>query len=166
MLRNKQYLYIDDLEMLDLHGPIQEEFVLQHSTYSPLNLFRWRLLLADHPDTRFKRFILEGIKSGFQIGFNRHKPLKPATHNMPSEVPSIVSEYLQREMSLARIVKLSPYFQHPGAQISPLGIVPKKNKPGKWRLIVDLSSPAKVRMMESQSSYRHSPMSQWTTYQL
>ena len=24
---------------------------------------------------------------------------------------------------------------------SPIGIIPKKNKPGKWRLIVDLSSP-------------------------
>ena len=24
---------------------------------------------------------------------------------------------------------------------SPLGMIPKKNKPGKWRLIVDLSSP-------------------------
>ena len=25
--------------------------------------------------------------------------------------------------------------------LSPIGLVPKKNKPGKWRLIVDLSSP-------------------------
>ena len=25
--------------------------------------------------------------------------------------------------------------------ISPLAMIPKKNKPGKWRLIVDLSSP-------------------------
>jgi len=142
MLRNKQYLYIDDLEMLDSHRPIQEEFVLQHSTYSPLNLFQRKLLLADHPDSRFKRFILEGIKSGFL------KPLKPATHNMPSEVPSIISEYLQREVSLARMVKLPPYFQ---LQISPLGIVPKKNKLGKSRLIVDLSSPAKASVNDEIS---------------
>ena len=25
--------------------------------------------------------------------------------------------------------------------IRPLGLIPKKNKPGKWRMIVDLSSP-------------------------
>ena len=25
--------------------------------------------------------------------------------------------------------------------VSPMGIIPKKNKPNKWRLIVDLSSP-------------------------
>ena len=32
----------------------------------------------------------------------------------------------------------------PGNQthISPIGAIPKRNKPGKWRLIVDLSSPA------------------------
>ena len=27
-----------------------------------------------------------------------------------------------------------------GVHISPLGLIPKKNKPGKWRMIVDLSS--------------------------
>ena len=27
------------------------------------------------------------------------------------------------------------------AHISPIGAVPKKNKPGKWHLIMDLSSP-------------------------
>ena len=29
----------------------------------------------------------------------------------------------------------------PGIHTSPLGVIPKKNKPGKWHLIVDLSSP-------------------------
>jgi len=28
-----------------------------------------------------------------------------------------------------------------GTHTSPLGLIPKKNKPGKWRLIVDLSAP-------------------------
>ena len=28
-------------------------------------------------------------------------------------------------------------------QISPIGVIPKKNKPGKWRLITDLSAPEK-----------------------
>jgi len=40
------------------------------------------------------------------------------------------------------MVKLPPYIQNPGIHISPLGIISKKNKPGKWRLIVDLSSPS------------------------
>jgi len=29
-----------------------------------------------------------------------------------------------------------------GIHVSPIGLVPKKNKPGKWRLVVDLSSPS------------------------
>ena len=29
-----------------------------------------------------------------------------------------------------------------GTHISPIGAIPKKNRPGKWRLITDLSSPA------------------------
>jgi len=28
-----------------------------------------------------------------------------------------------------------------GIHVSPIGLIPKKNRPGKWRLIVDLSSP-------------------------
>ena len=30
----------------------------------------------------------------------------------------------------------------PGIHTSPLGVIPEQNKPGKWHLIVDLSSPA------------------------
>ena len=53
--------------------------------------------------------------------------------------PTIISEYLQREVQLGRMhrhkVKLSKI--HP----SPLEVIPMKHKLGKWRLIVDLSSP-------------------------
>ena len=141
MVKNIHYLYMDDLEMLDSFRPIHDDLVLQYRAHSPLNFFQWRHLLAEHPDIRFKNFILEGSPSRFPIGFNRHSILESAINNMNPEVPSIVSEYLQREVSLARMIKVPPYFQHPAIHISPLGIIPKKNKPGKWRLIVDLSSP-------------------------
>ena len=39
-------------------------------------------------------------------------------------------------------MEISSPLQPPGIHISPLGVIPKKNKPGKYRLIVDLSSPA------------------------
>ena len=38
--------------------------------------------------------------------------------------------------------KFPRHYSPPGIHISPLGVIPKKNKPGKYRLIVDLSSPA------------------------
>jgi len=144
MLRNKQYVYMEDLLSLDSCRPIHEEFIIPHSITSPLNFSQWKILLEDHPDTRFKDFILTGIQSGFRIGFNRHRTLKYSVHNMPSKVPSVISEYLNREVSLGRMIKLPPNFCPPGIHLSPLGIIPKKHKPGKWRLIVDLSSPDKA----------------------
>lgn len=56
--------------------------------------------------------------------------------------PAIVSEYLSNELKLNRVIKLSKL---EASQLkiycSPFGLIPKKNKPGKWRLIVDLSAP-------------------------
>ena len=59
---------------------------------------------------------------------------------MPIKCPTIISEYLQREVQLGRMCKHE--VKSPKIHLSPLGAIPKKHKPGKWRLIVDLSSPA------------------------
>ena len=55
----------------------------------------------------------------------------------------MVSNYLEEELALNRIVELPPGQAQKldGLQCSPFGVIPKKHKPGKWRLIVDLSSP-------------------------
>ena len=46
-------------------------------------------------------------------------------------------------MELGRLARLPDHLgpSPPLVQISPLGAIPKKHKPDKWRLIVDLSSP-------------------------
>ena len=163
MLKNNHYLYVhrqSGMEMLDSFRPIQEELVFQHSAYSPLNLFQWRLLLAEHPGIHFKSFTLEG---GFWIGFNLHSILE-LTNRMNPEASSIVSEYLQRELSLARMNKLHPYFQHPSIHISPLGIIPKENKPGKWWLIVDLSWPGVMKEAKSLTGWSARPYFQKTGF--
>ena len=57
-----------------------------------------------------------------------------------SQHPQVVTDYLQSEMQDGRL--LGPF--HPSAsfiQTSPFGVIPKRSKPGKWRLITDLSSP-------------------------
>ena len=61
---------------------------------------------------------------------------------MPCSNPQVITEYLQNELNANRVVRLSEE-EASAAEIhcSPIGIIPKKNKPGKWRLIVDLSSP-------------------------
>ena len=54
----------------------------------------------------------------------------------------VVTEYLEMELRSNRLVKLSKSEATAiDVHCSPIGVIPKKNKPGKWRLIVDLSSP-------------------------
>ena len=61
---------------------------------------------------------------------------KPAT----TRNPTVISQYLDREVQLGRMCKHD--VKSLNIHLSPLGAIPKKHKPGKWRLIVDLSSPA------------------------
>ena len=58
------------------------------------------------------------------------------------ENAGIVQKYLKKEVSLGRILGPVPLERVPvGTQVSPLGVIPKSSQPGKWHLIVDLSSP-------------------------
>lgn len=53
--------------------------------------------------------------------------------------PQVVSDYLQAECSMGRI--LGPFPQPPAnVIISKYGVIPKIHQVGKWRLILDLSS--------------------------
>ena len=62
--------------------------------------------------------------------------------NLLSQVSHIIHEHLSKEVSLNRIHCYPLRSEPKGTQISPIGAIPKKNRPGKWRLITDLSSSA------------------------
>ena len=115
--------------------------VLPQEVHTPLKACQWSKDLQRHPDKQFCSFIVQGITSGFRIGFDRSSPLQSATKNLHSSNPAVISEHLEREVLLQRSWKVPlnncPFNIH----ISPVGAIPKKNKPNKWRLIVDLSSP-------------------------
>ena len=49
---------------------------------------------------------------------------------------AVVAEYLRTELQLKKGEAKAM-----GIHCSPIGVIPKKNKPGKWRLIVNLSAP-------------------------
>lgn len=83
-------------------------------------------------------YITQGIEQGFRVGFNRAQALTAASSNLPSPKVTVITEYLEREVQLGRMFTCDISSR---AHISPMGVIPKKNKPGKWRLIVDLSSP-------------------------
>ena len=111
---------------------------------TPLNLSKWQSELQGHPDTRFAELITQGIQYGFRIGFNYSlQNLKPCKKNLRSatEHPSVVDAYIQNELSQNRLAHIKDPSSLPWYQPSAFGVIPKRHKPGKWRLIVDLSAP-------------------------
>lgn len=174
LLLNSAILSIDPELLLHLHGQVNNNeysytshllaFDACYSTSlstsstkhrqvkTPLILDRWSSELANHPDRSFAQYILDGIANGFRIGFNRHHPLQRPSNAMLTQNPAVISEYLQREVSLGRMECLTPLEAlHQGVHISPIGAIPKKHKPGKWRLIVDLSSPSNASVNDGIS---------------
>lgn len=141
-----QYTYGAQLANLEARVPPTlhrlPEALLEITT--PLRGQVWAQELAEHPDREFANYVTNGITNGFRVGFDRTSVLHSCSGNMKSalEHPKVVSDYLDQEKALNRMVVVSqeelPYIN---CHISPFGVIPKKSKPGHWRLIVDLSSP-------------------------
>jgi hypothetical protein len=110
---------------------------------SPQVLTEFMRELASYPTPKFK-FFIEGIRDGFNVGW---EPTRVSLHSRStnmrsaSEHPEVVDEYLAKEVSARRVA--GPFDTPPVSHlhISPFGVIPKKHQPGKWRLIMDLSSP-------------------------
>ena len=110
---------------------------------TPLRWRQWAQALAQHPDRQFVSYVVEGIRSGFRVGFNYAQvQYSPAKQNMPSaeEHANIVADYLKAEVTQGRVCGPFVPASWPQVQISRFGVIPKST-PGKWRLILDLSSP-------------------------
>ena len=111
---------------------------------TPLVLANWVKLLANHPEKEFTQFILNGIQLSFRVGFNySQQVMKSKSRNMLSTLdhPTVVEAYIHNELTLGRLTYIPNPTNLPWYHASPIGIIPKKHKPGKWRLIVDLSAP-------------------------
>ena len=110
---------------------------------TPLRLREWERVLSGHPDREFAQFVCVGIRDGFRIGFNyRGAQCKPGPGNMKSVRlhEEEVERYIGSEREARRLLGPMERNRFPQVHISPFGVIPK-SEPGKWRLIVDLSSP-------------------------
>ena len=112
---------------------------------TPLWAEYWADQLREHPVSEFVCLILMGIRHGFRIGFREDSvSLIAREHNMHSEElqEAIVTQYLQDELRLGRIAELGTVEEAAilGVHVSSFGVIPKKNNPNKWRLILDLSA--------------------------
>ena len=113
---------------------------------TPLVWARWEELLTDHPDKWWARYLVKGIREGFRLGFSGGPAsLRSSARNMRSaeEQPQVVQAYLDKEVAEGRVWVVGSVEEAAamGVHCSPFGVIPKRGKPGKWRLILDLSAP-------------------------
>ena len=136
---------IRDLLCLEQCTPVTSQLVnpLVSSVKTLLHFRAWERALAQRPDGEIAGYVLRGIAEGFRIGYSRASwPCESAHRNMQSarENPEVVKGYLEEKMAAGKVVGSLEMGSVQGVQISPFGVIPK-SQPGKWRLIVDLSSP-------------------------
>ena len=113
------------------------------SAITPLHVEQFAWELRNHPNQPQVSFVLEGLRDGFRLGYFYPRKLRSASRNKPSahQHPEVVDSYLANEAALGRVAGPFEFPPLPGLHISSFGVLPKRGQPGKWRLIVDLSSP-------------------------
>ena len=158
MVKDNSYVYLDHLLAFDICRPVEDLscLVISSEIHSPLQASIWAAELSDHPDKAYVEYILQGISNGFRIGFDRRQHISSARGNLLFDNPDTVTEYLQQKVLLGRMWKIPLTILPRGVHISPLAMIPKKNKPGKWRLIVDLSCPHGASINDGSDTNRSS----------
>ena len=120
----------------DMPSPMKE-------VVTPLTWQEWDRELASHPDQKFREYVVNGLRWGFRIGFDyAHAACQKSIGNLASvkDQPQIVRDYLAEECAEGCVLGPLDPKSFPQVHTSRFGIIPKST-PGKWRLIVDLSSP-------------------------
>ena len=104
---------------------------------------QWKRELEGHPDRWFAEYISRGFERGFRVGFQgAQAQLRTCGRNMVSvrDHPEVVEKYLVDEAAAGRLLAVGSK-EMVGVHCSPFGVIPKKGRENKWRLIVDLSAP-------------------------
>ena len=135
-----RYRFIQNLLALEAASTLAEapHSVPQVRGYLPLAASD--PFLSSLPDRDLAGVLRRGIISGFRIGVPPHAKVQAAKRNITSamSMPHQVDKYIQEELKTGNLV----ISQEPLTHTSPIGLIPKKHRPGKFRMIVDLSSPA------------------------
>ena len=109
---------------------------------SPLQEQVWQVLLQDHPDRSLVDYVISGIQEGFHIYFNYPSShCHSAKRNMflSTEHSAVVSQYIASERHMKWMH--GPFLSSCNIHTSSIWVISKKHRVGKWRLIIDLSSP-------------------------
>ena len=96
-------------------------------------------MLQGHWNKALVQYILSEIKERFRIGFDYgNASCKSAKCNLLSALTSsdVVRAYLQKEVTLGRVLDLLQVISVPGVQISHFDVIPKGHTPRKWGSVV------------------------------
>ena len=113
------------------------------ASISPLIFTEFARQLVCYPEPK-RSYVLSGIQFGFRVGFVPHLvSLRPRTGNLRSAAlhPNVIDSYLAAEVAAGRVAGPLATPPWPHLHTSPFGVIEKNHQPGKWRLILDLSSP-------------------------
>ena len=148
-LHTGRYHYMEDLLALEQARRTQAPAHSIGRAASPLHSQAWEAGFSTYPDQQFAQFLLRGIRDGFRIGAQEHGRHQSSKRNLQSayEHPQIIRDYLAREERLGRIHRLTPQELStlPQLRVNPFGVIPKRHRPGKWRLIGIFPHPWTVR---------------------
>ena len=138
-LVNNSYRYTKQLLELEGGSPC----ILDAPVSGFLPLSEWDPYLQSHPDQRLAAYLRPGIRYGFRIGFSPSQELQCCKTNLPSVRLNrqVVDNYIHDEAASGKLKAVAMAQELPQIHLSPIGVIPKPNQPGKFRLICDLSSP-------------------------
>ena len=90
------------------------------------------------------------MQHGFRIGLQEAPQCRPSTASTPSgcEHAEVLDQYFQAQVSKGYMAGPFPSSECSGVVASSIAVIPKKD-PGKFRIIVDMSSPKKASINDN-----------------
>ena len=98
------------------------------------------LYLRGHPQPLLVRYVLTGLRTGFDLGYNGPLiPIHRRNNKSARENHTEVSQAIAKELTRGHTAGPFPHPPFPVNHVSPLGAAPKTD--GSYRLVLDLSQP-------------------------
>ena len=119
------YPYMEDLQWMETCTMTAGLNLLSKlatvSITSPFQQKVWKEALRDHPDQRFRNYIVTSLRDRFRIGFQGIRSCQPVTKNISSaeEKVDVISRYLQEECASRRVLgQLNKDFSNLGVMVN------------------------------------------------
>ena len=129
----------------------------------PLRVGAWGKALTGHPNPEWVEALLEGMRQGFRIGIQKTPRCRASPSNSPSarQHSEVIHQYVQDQLKKGYMAGPFPPAECAHIITSSMAVIPKKAA-GKWRVIVDMSSPHGASVNDNETSHMlHFP--RWKT---